>query len=184
MIHPEITVESIMDLIASGMLVNDVAAYYGVSRTTIGQRLSKAGINLRNHKGQRSKQSEFMKENNPVPIGSSRPAYIKDIIAENKERKRIDTLNNWETYKFPKYAKVARAEAYRVYGGHIPKGYTIDHMFSIKDGYDNRVPLCVISHKNNLRLIPSRENLSKGAKSVITLSELYSITNAADCPIR
>lgn len=48
----------------------------------------------------------------------------------------------------------------------------LDHMFSIKDGWDQGVPPEIVGHAVNLRLIDGRTNQSKNSKSCITLKEL------------
>lgn len=53
-----------------------------------------------------------------------------------------------------------------------PKEYHIDHIFSISDGYLNNVNPDVVASICNLRVITSQENLKKGKKSEISLSEL------------
>lgn len=48
----------------------------------------------------------------------------------------------------------------------------LDHVFSIYDGYLNRVSIEVISHWTNLKIIQQKENSEKGRKSNCTLEEL------------
>mgnify|MGYP001459458160 CR=1 FL=1 len=166
-----------------GLLVKQIAEYYNVDRHIIGKHLKQMGLNLRNHKNQRQHQSTFMKMNNPVPQGSHRPQYIKDILARNRQESLNTTLDNWMLYDFKQYAKVARAQAYRVFNRHTPRGCEIDHIYSIYDGFKNRVPIRIISHPANLRLTSIADNKSKSNNSLIDLKTLYRITNDADCPI-
>lgn len=56
--------------------------------------------------------------------------------------------------------------------GDNPNGVSRDHMYSIKDGFINRVDPKIISHPANCRLILQRENASKYSSSCITLDEL------------
>ena len=50
---------------------------------------------------------------------------------------------------------------------------TIDHKFSISEGYKNDIPAIIISSPNNLRLISEKENNEKGKKCSITIIELF-----------
>lgn len=63
------------------------------------------------------------------------------------------------------------------YGWYHPKkninGVSRDHMYSVKDGWDNNVPLEIIKHPANCKIMPIIENKKKGSKSSITLQELY-----------
>lgn len=170
----DISIDSILYLInVEKMLVTEVAEYFGVTRSTIGKRLKEVGLNCKNHKNQRERQSKFMKENNPVPKGCTRDEELIQKLVEQKEnslKKKIETFN---PKSFKEYAKFARYLAYKEYGLKTPKGMNIDHIYSLQDGYKNNVPVDVISHKENLRLISEKENLEKGSDSLICLDELY-----------
>lgn len=43
----------------------------------------------------------------------------------------------------------------------IEGGYQLDHIISIKFGFDNNIPPEVLSEKENLRMLPWKENLKK-----------------------
>jgi len=51
--------------------------------------------------------------------------------------------------------------------------YHLDHIFSIKDGFENNVPVEVISHRSNLRMLKYDENIVKGGCSDKSLSALF-----------
>lgn len=51
-------------------------------------------------------------------------------------------------------------------------GVSRDHMYSIRDGFDNNIEQFLIAHPANCKLILQRENSSKHKKSSITISEL------------
>tara|TARA_Y100000296_G_C5096386_1_gene217586 strand:- start:67 stop:738 length:672 start_codon:yes stop_codon:yes gene_type:complete len=52
-------------------------------------------------------------------------------------------------------------------------GISRDHMYSIKDGYDNNINPNILSHPANCKLVlHNKENLVKGRKSSITIEEL------------
>jgi hypothetical protein len=52
------------------------------------------------------------------------------------------------------------------------KSYHIDHLFSIKQGYINNLPIEILSHPCNLHMIYYKENLIKQDNCWITLEEL------------
>jgi hypothetical protein len=56
------------------------------------------------------------------------------------------------------------------------KDYHLDHKYSIYEGFKNQVDYRVISSKENLQIIPFRDNLSKQAKCDISLDELLLLT--------
>jgi hypothetical protein len=49
----------------------------------------------------------------------------------------------------------------------------LDHIYSISEGFKNNVPPEIIGHWTNLRLIPKKENSSKGSGCHKTLEKLY-----------
>ena len=62
-----------------------------------------------------------------------------------------------------------------------PRGitrYHLDHIYSVKDGFINEVPVEIVSHWSNLMLIPYRHNIAKSNtswRSLDQLHELYTI---------
>lgn len=54
----------------------------------------------------------------------------------------------------------------------VNSGYEIDHKFSVRDGYDNLLPMAVINHPFNLRIITRERNNIKGEKSILSLRQL------------
>lgn len=54
-------------------------------------------------------------------------------------------------------------------------GYSLDHKYSVRAGFDNNVPPKVIGHISNLHFIPVKENSSKGAECLITKEMLYEL---------
>lgn len=53
------------------------------------------------------------------------------------------------------------------------KGYHLDHIYSIYDGFKNNVPVYLMTCVSNLRIISGSKNISKGKKSDITIEELF-----------
>lgn len=58
----------------------------------------------------------------------------------------------------------------------LPRGvsrYHIDHIFSIRDAFLNEVPIDVVSHISNLRMLWCVDNIQKNRTSHKTLDQLY-----------
>ena len=53
------------------------------------------------------------------------------------------------------------------------KDLHLDHIYSISEGFKNNIPVEVIGHWTNLRLIPKIENSSKGGRCHKTIEELF-----------
>lgn len=53
------------------------------------------------------------------------------------------------------------------------KNNHIDHIYSISEGFKNRVDPYLISHPCNLQMLKARENKRKNAKCGHTIEELY-----------
>lgn len=54
--------------------------------------------------------------------------------------------------------------------------FHVDHIFSIMDGFRNKISPSIMSHPANLRVIEAKKNSAKGGKSEITLAELLKLT--------
>ncbi|MFC8561402.1 helix-turn-helix domain-containing protein [Peribacillus frigoritolerans] len=167
-------IHDIVKMLDEGMLIQDICKRYGVSRTAIYRITKENGYNFSNNKNQTLKHSNLMKECNPFDVVEVKQKAVNNS-AKARTEQYFNKYINFVEMEFRLYARKARAIAYQRYGrgAHIEEGYVIDHMYSVKDGFVNKVPLSVISHTYNLRLIPKYENLNKASKSVITLDELY-----------
>lgn len=51
--------------------------------------------------------------------------------------------------------------------------YHLDHIFSIKEAYENIVPVEVVSHMSNLQMLKYDVNIAKGGLSNKSLSDLF-----------
>lgn len=51
--------------------------------------------------------------------------------------------------------------------------FSVDHKLSIKECYDNDIPIFIAGHECNLEIITKMDNLIKGSKSSITPEELW-----------
>lgn len=169
------TAKEILNLVNEGYFLKDVADKYNLSRGTITKMLKESNINMRNHKGQTKKQSQFMKTNNPFKDECIKRKAIRRSHRSKDNNFKIKRDVFDEDMTFKSYAKKARAIAYKHYNKEMRKGFCIDHMYSVHDGYVNKVPLNIISKPNNLRIVSERENVKKGKRSIISLEDLYKI---------
>lgn len=168
----DLTKEVLQDYIDKGYLQTEIAAEFGVCRSTIAKRAKEFNLVFLNNENQRKRQSEFMKENNPVQ--GSRPEYIITAMMQGyidaKKKERAEKLRSGITFK--QYAKYARYDSYVLLKGkYDPKTHSIDHIFTIKDCWDNKVPLELVSHPNNLQIIPKLDNWKKFSKSDISFEQ-------------
>lgn len=84
---------------------------------------------------------------------------------EYKRKVRRLTRKNYEFYRD------------RLNPSNLPLGttfYQVDHIYSIKDGFQNNIPYQVIANVNNLRVIWHTENKKKHTTSDISIQELIS----------
>lgn len=56
--------------------------------------------------------------------------------------------------------------------GNNLSGCSRDHMYSISDGFANKINTSIISHPANCQIVPHRKNQNKNKKSIITLDQL------------
>ena len=63
------------------------------------------------------------------------------------------------------------------------RDFHLDHKYSIKSGFDNNIPIDVISHYTNLEIINGRVNESKGTSNSITLNELITDIISSNNPL-
>jgi len=54
-------------------------------------------------------------------------------------------------------------------------GFSVDHKFSVYEGFKNNVDPKIISNINNLEMIEQYKNWSKNSKSTITLDKLLNL---------
>lgn len=89
--------------------------------------------------------------------------------------------SDWELYKFDVY-KLSKQQPVHLLENYEKRGrnrenYELDHIYSIYDGFVNKIDPVIISHIENLRYIPKRENVQKGLKSDITIDGLLEKIN-------
>lgn len=162
-----------------GKMLKDIQEYYGCTRNQLSWFTRKHGLNFRNNKNARKNQSKLMNgDMNPTKGRKRDPKEMQGIAKATM----LKTEKEWDikfedgiTYK--QYSKICRSLASKHFKGQTVKNeIEIDHIFSLKDCWENKINPRITSHKNNLRLIEAKENREKGANSLITLEEFLSIT--------
>jgi len=82
----------------------------------------------------------------------------------------------FNVYDYPGYFDLSLVESFGWYkpsnGGNNLNGVSRDHLYSVKDGFLNNVPLEIIKHPANCKLVKHIDNQKKGSKSSISLEEL------------
>lgn len=167
------TAQQVLKYIDKGYTMIEIAEMYNISRGVLTRVMKDAGYNMRNHRGQTQRQSQRMKVDNPfndkdVAKRATDKSSQTRLIKRDKKYGGFDKDMN-----FKRYSKLARRIAYDVFKRDIPVGFSVDHRYSVYDGYKNNVPLTIISNPNNLRIISVKENNQKGKDSTITLDQLY-----------
>jgi len=109
---------------------------------------------------------------------------IKPPKSKRGRRWAKEPDNNWISYKeaarfytpYYLWPKLKGYELLEQFGWYHPtknpNGVSRDHMYSVKDGWDNKVPFNIINHPANCCLMINKDNNIKGRKSSITLEEL------------
>lgn len=167
------TAQQILKYIDEGYTMIEIAEMYNIGRGVLTRVMKDAGYNMRNHKGQTKRQSQRMKVDNPFnnkDIAKTATSNSSQTRLMKRDKKYSDFDKDID---FKRYSKLARRIAYDVFKRDIPKGFSVDHRYSVYDGYKNNVPLTIISNPNNLRIISVKENNQKGKDSIITLDQLY-----------
>lgn len=130
------------------------------------------------------KQETFFKNYGVANI--SQLPHIQRKIRETNERRgywlRASDRGCYELYSMQvrnltKIQDIQSLENYNLRGPVHKNGYHLDHIYSISDGFKNKVPVEVIAHINNLRFIPALDNITKNKKSDITLDYLMRSIN-------
>lgn len=163
----------------------------GLSKYMISQKkarrtlsaLDENGINGYKKKGQKSKATHLAKIDDLGRNGYSQIA-VKAIIKGNRTKEIKGLILPTESRKeFYRYKSVVLyltqknknkiVEGYKTGLAGTEGAYHVDHNYSIKDGFQNKVSPLVIGHIENLRMIPWRENISKHSSSDISINDLY-----------
>lgn len=161
-----------------GKMLKEVIEYYGCSRGQMGSFLRKNNLNFRNNPNARKNQSKLMcGEMNPTKGKKRKNSEMQGVKEAHKKRADVywdELFKNGMTYE--QYAKSCRQIIPREFKEKTTKFITeVDHIFSIKDCWDNGIHPRYASNINNLRIVSANENKLKGKKSLITLNEFLSI---------
>lgn len=142
------------------------------------------------------KHSERIKDHWQRPEASARKEAAARSLrerlhnAENYSKMSKTKRINFGTFTpdlakdFRHYARFIRqrAQKWATDKGH-PIGkqtYHVDHRFSVLDAWKNNLPEHIVNHPANLQILEARVNSGKGAKSELTLDELYAIIKEYD----
>lgn len=139
--------------------------------------------------------AERIKEQWASPNSDDRRENAKEIFRKavhNEETVAKATTTKWSKWGMEN-ATEAQWKEFRKYGRSCRKlsqqwakdnGYEIgqqtfhvDHIYSIRDGFVNKISPLILSHPVNLRILDAKENSSKGGKSEMTLEELLERIN-------
>lgn len=125
-------------------------------------------------------------------LKSKRNKYGEDLTEIVKKSRATQIANGrwvdpslkteWAQYKFK--VKYLTAKAYKkckhlINPDNLPIGrceYQVDHIYSIREGFENKVDPGIVAHINNLRLLWHTDNKSKHIRSDQTLEELIAKT--------
>jgi hypothetical protein len=83
-----------------------------------------------------------------------------------------DWVKQFTTLATRKYLQFVEGAEHFLPNERMREGYHKDHIFSVRDGFENDVPEHVISCPPNICMIQGKSNLAKGRKSNCTLGEL------------
>lgn len=101
---------------------------------------------------------------------------FKQSNKEGLERYRQLSEFKFNVYDYPTKFNLLLLEEYGWYKtknrGDNPSGISRDHMYSVKDGFENDIDPYYISHPANCKLMKHGDNNKKNTSSSITLEEL------------
>ena len=160
-----------------GKLLKDVQEYYGCTRGQLSWFLRKYDLNFRNHINARKKQSEKMSgSTNPTKGRKRTEGEMAGIKKAHKEKAMLYwdlKFKDGITYK--QYSKICRNTTPTEMKKKVVKFETeIDHIFSVKDCWENKIHPNFVNHERNLRIISSEENRLKGQNSLYDLETFLS----------
>lgn len=114
-------------------------------------------------------QSSNIEDKKTITRTKNRPA------SDPNKKNRYNDMVIYESNKsYSKYSHLINPEC-------LPRGdgYHLDHTYSKLDGFNNNVPVDVLSHWTNLRIISKKENLEKNRHSDKTIKQLCEDFNMA-----
>lgn len=161
-----------------GKMLKDIQKYYGCSRGQLSWFLRKHNLNFKNNINARKNQSKLMNSSmNPTKGKERNKSEMRGISEANRRKAEKEwDIKFKDGITYQQYCKISRNRAYSNMNKESKRDKThIDHIFSLKDCWENKIHPKYASHTNNLRIIDLKENLSKGKNSLITLEEFLSI---------
>lgn len=99
-----------------------------------------------------------------------KPTNMKDYCVY-----RVLTNFNFDVNYYPTEFDINLIEQlgwYKTYDNLNLNGVSMDHIYSVRSGYDNNINPYILSHPANCRIITQRTNSSKGMRCDITIDEL------------
>jgi hypothetical protein len=134
----------------------------------------------------RHKMEQKLLESEGITNVFQRPEVIEKIqekAADTRIKKsmQVNRKDKPDFYNYKQKAYALTRVMYKKYKHLInpqnltrsKEGYHLDHIVSLAGGFKNGVPLYIIAHPANLRIIPAKDNISKNFKSDMTLDELF-----------
>lgn len=170
----------IMKMFNEGKMLKEICEYYGCNRNKLYRYIKSVNpnANFRNNVNSRSNQSNLMSGGmNPTKGRKRTKNEMNGISKANREK----AYKNWNKIfangiTYEEYAKICRYIVPReMQTKNKWKELEIDHVFSIKDCWINKIHPRYVSHTSNLRIISSSENKAKGDKSLVSLDGFLSM---------
>ena len=185
----------------SAIVIIKLLKDYGLSSRTIKQSKNDREKNKRKNTNieRYGHEHNFSKEH-PSRLEWERKMFDEEGIVNVRQRQSvIDKIHSSRTatmYKLGKSIRPEYKDAWYIYNFEVHRltamnykkffntinpndvirgrgQYHLDHIFSIKDGFDNDISVGVLAHPMNLQMISEFDNLSKGSRSDLTINELY-----------
>jgi len=91
----------------------------------------------------------------------------------NKQKEYRDKVSILTDKNYVKYYKIINPNNFK----RNKTMYQIDHIYSVQDGFENDIPVEIISSPINLRMLSAKENNLKHSRSDFTKKELYIFYN-------
>jgi hypothetical protein len=109
-------------------------------------------------------------------IKGNRTKASKGIITDPTVRPEFYRYKTIVSYLTEKYRDTVSNGYITGLAGKLD-AYHIDHMYSILEGYKNKVSPLIIGNIENLQMIPWEQNLAKSSRSSLTIEKLLTKTN-------
>lgn len=121
------------------------------------------------------KNSKFVSRTRSSAAKLCNEKYNKSKLRGIKRYRQLCEFN-FSLNEYPNEFDFTLIEKYGWYRaknrGNIPNGVNRDHMYSVKDGFINKINPKIISHPANCKLLLHKDNIKKKDNSSITLNEL------------